>query len=349
MTPQEEPIVQAVQKAMPAVVSVYLKGEVQVRSRNPYMTMMEEFYGQRRFYRQPVRSLGSGAIISSEGYILTCAHVVAIATEIKAQINVVLSDDRQFEAKLVYIEEDLDLALLKVDDKKDFPFIDIKTLSPNLVGQSVIALGNPVGYQNSISAGILSAKNRTLKVEDQSYEGLLQTDAAINPGNSGGPSVDIQGNFVGVNSAKAAGQAIEGIGFIIPAEKATAWANEAVAIVKGQKKAPAPRNPVDILKERFGFTVQELTPELADSLGIPVNQGLLVTEVEVDGPAAKIELKPKMLITGVGGNLVRKLGDLPRGISKIKKGDELRLQVTLFKRTSNGVLSRALNTTLVAR
>lgn len=349
MTPQEEPIVQAVQKAMPAVVSVYLNGEVQFRSRDPYMRMMEEFYGRYRIYSQPVRSLGSGALISSEGYILTCAHVVGIAQEVKAKIHVVLADERKVEAKLVYIEEDLDLALLKIEDSKALPFLDLKTLSPNLIGQSVIALGNPVGYQNSISAGILSAKDRTLKVENQTYEGLLQTDAAINPGNSGGPSVDIQGHFVGVNSAKAAGQAIEGIGFIIPAEKAATWALEAIAIVKGQKKAPFPPNPLEVLKKRFGFSVQELNPELADTLGIPVVQGLLVTEVEIDSPASKIDLKPKMLITGMNGVLIRKVSDIPKNIGKLKKGDELSMQVTLFKRTAQGILQKGVNINLEAR
>ena len=349
MTPQEEPVVQAVQKAIPAVVSVYLEGEIEYRSRDPYSRLLEDFYGRRFVYREPVKSLGSGAIISPEGYILTCAHVVEIATEIKAQIRVVLSDERKFEAKLVYIDSDRDLALLKINDSKTFGYIDLKVLSPNLIGQTVIALGNPVGYENSISAGILSAKNRTLKVENQTYEGLLQTDAAINPGNSGGPSIDIQGNFIGVNSAKAAGQAIEGIGFIIPSDKAAAWASEAIAIAKGEKKAPTPPSTEEVLMKRFGFSLQALTPELAKSFGIPVSEGVIVAEVEAGSPAAKIELKPGMLVSGLGGVILGSKNDLPKNLPKIKTGNTLSIQIALFRKTSNGVLRRSVNASMVAR
>lgn len=349
MTPQEEPVVVAVQKALPAVVSVYLEGEVEYRSRDPYARLLEDFYGRRFVYREPIRSLGSGAIISPEGYLLTCAHVVEIATEIKAQIRIVLSDERKFEAKLVYIDSDRDLALLKITDKKDFAYLDMKTLSPNLIGQTVIALGNPVGYENSISAGILSAKNRSLKVENQSYEGLLQTDAAINPGNSGGPSIDIQGNFVGVNSAKASGQAIEGIGFIIPSDKAAAWALDAIAIVKGEKKAPAPPSNDEVLMKRFGFSLQTLTPELAKTFGIPVSEGVIVSEVEAGSPAEKIELKPGMLVSGLGGVLLSSKNDLPKNIAKLKTGNTLSIQIALFRKTSSGILRRSVNASMVAR
>ena len=342
-------MVQAVQKAIPAVVSVYLEGEVEYRSRDPYSRLLEDFYGRRFIYREPIRSLGSGAIISPEGYILTCAHVVEIATEIKAQIRVVLSDERKFQAKLVYIDSDLDLALLKISDSKPFSFLDLKVLSPNLIGQTVIALGNPVGYENSISAGILSAKNRTLKVENQTYEGLLQTDAAINPGNSGGPSIDIQGSFIGVNSAKAAGQAIEGIGFIIPCDKAAAWALNSIAIVKGEKKAPTPPSSDEVLMKRFGFSLQNLTPELARSFGIPVTEGVIVAEVEADSPAAKIELKPGMLVSGLGGILLNSKNDLPKSLPKIKTGNTLSIQISVFRKTSNGVLRRSVNASMVAR
>ncbi|MES2309971.1 MAG: trypsin-like peptidase domain-containing protein [Verrucomicrobiota bacterium] len=350
ITPQEEPVVLAVQKAMPAVVSVYLEGEVEYRSRDPYSRLLEDFYGRRFVYREPVKSLGSGAIVSPEGFILTCAHVVEIATEIKAQIHVVLADERKVEAKLVYIDSDMDLALLKIEDKKPFPFLDVKALSPNLIGQTVIALGNPVGYQNSISAGILSAKNRSLKVENQSYEGLLQTDAAINPGNSGGPSVDIQGNFVGVNSAKASGQAIEGIGFIIPSNKASGWAVDAIAIAKGEKKAPTPPSAADVLKKHFGFTLQELTPDVAKTLGIPVTEGVIVSEVEEGSPAAKVELKPGMLITGLGGIVIQGMDDLPKNLHKLKSGNTLSIQITLFRKTQNGgVLRRSVSAAMTAR
>jgi S1-C subfamily serine protease len=350
MTPQEEPIVLASQKAMPAVVNVYLDGEVEYRSRDPYSRMLEDFYGRRFVYREPVKSLGSGALVSPDGFILTCAHVVEIATEIKAKIHVVLADERKLEAKLVYIEPDLDLALLKVEEKKSLPYLDLKNLSPNLMGQTVIALGNPVGYQNSISAGILSAKNRSLKVENQSYEGLLQTDAAINPGNSGGPSVDIQGNFVGVNSAKASGQAIEGIGFIIPSDKASAWATEAMAIVKGEKKAPTPPSAAEVLKKRFGFSLHELTPDVAKTLGIPMGDGVIVVEVESGSPADKIALKPGMLITGLGGVIVQGIDDLPKNLHKLKTGNTLSIQITLFKRTQGGgVLRRSISSSMVAR
>ncbi len=337
ITPTEEPIVQAVAKAMPSVVNINTEGTQKVAV---------DFF-QRYYVQQKVQSLGSGALISPEGYIVTCAHVVEGAANLK--IKVTLSDGSEYQAKTISSDSDRDLAVIKIEDKKPFPFLDLKTLSPNLLGQTVIALGNPVGYQNSVSAGILSAKNRTFRVENHVMEGLLQTDAAINPGNSGGPLVDINGHFVGLNSAKAAGQVIEGLGFAIPGESLAPWVNDVIAIAKGLKKAPPAVKPEEILQKRFGLKLQELTPELASTLRIPVKQGIVIGEVESESPADQAQMKPGMLITSMGGAPIRALEDLPRDLVKVRSGQTVIFQITLFKARPGQVLRNTVNVPLVAR
>ncbi len=135
-------------------------------------------------------------------------------------VSITLVSGSKYQAQIIEEDSDKDLALLKIEDPTvQFPYFDLSYTSPNYLGETVVALGSPAGYQNSVSEGILSAKNRTFTVEDHTYTNLIQTDAAINPGNSGGPLVDLNGGLVGVNSAKLAGNAIENIGFAIPMKR----------------------------------------------------------------------------------------------------------------------------------
>ena len=230
-----------------------------------YVTKYDQYF---RLYRgvinRTAQSIGSGLIISADGYIITNAHVVALAEKEK-EVSVTLNTGSKYQAQVITADEDKDLALLKIEDKTvQFPYFDLTYTSPNLLGETVIALGSPAGYQNSVSQGILSAKNRNFTVEEHTYNNLIQTDAAINPGNSGGPLVDLNGGLVGINSAKMAGQAIESIGFAIPHEIVVPWANEAVAEAKGLKPAtPAAVTSLEILKQRLGLAVKTLTPDKA--------------------------------------------------------------------------------------
>ncbi len=178
--------------------------------------------------KHKAESIGSGLIISADGFVMTNAHVVAMAEKEK-EVNVTLSSGSRYRAQIVSADDDADLALLKIEDQSSqYPYFDLSYVSPNLLGETVIALGSPAGYQNSVSHGILSALHRSFSVNDEqgtehNYKNLIQTDAAINPGNSGGPLIDLNGGLVGINSAKLSGNAIENIGFAIPSDVVIPW------------------------------------------------------------------------------------------------------------------------------
>ena len=247
VAPHEEPIVQAVEKVRPAVVNINTERIVTQEVRDPRDVFFERYFGGgvtrgNRILATPIKNLGSGAIVSPNGYIITNQHVVERAAKLK--IMVTLADGKDTEAVLLRDDDLLDLALIKIESPEPLPYLSLEKLSPNLLGQTVLVLGNPVGYESSVSAGILSAKDRTLTIGDLTMEGLLQTDAAINPGNSGGPLVDVEGNLVGLSSAKmsiAQNLPVESIGFAIPAERVKQWVGEAIAVVEGRIKPPVQR------------------------------------------------------------------------------------------------------------
>jgi len=271
IAPQDEPIVKAVEKVRPAVVNIYTEGVVTQEVRDPRDVFFERYFGGgmsrgNRILQTPVRNLGSGLIVSADGYIITNQHVAN--REVNPKIRVTLVNGKDYEATLLRDDDLQDLALLKVNTKEPLPFLSLEKLSPNLLGQTVLVLGNPIGYENSVSAGILSAKDRTLTIGDLTMEGLLQTDAAINPGNSGGPLVDAEGDLVGLSSAKmsvAQNLPVESIGFAIPGERVKRWVEEAIAIVEGKIKPPPERSAAVALKEKFGLELKDLNPN--DSLG----------------------------------------------------------------------------------
>jgi serine protease Do len=227
----QEPIVKIVANVQPAVVNINAEETVP-----EYYTAYDQYFRMYRHVRnRTAQSIGSGLIISADGYVLTNAHVVALAEKEK-EVNITLSSGSKYRAQIITADEEADLALLKIEDQTtQYPYFDLSYTSPNLLGETVVALGSPAGYQNSVSHGILSALHRSFTVEDHVYNNLIQTDAAINPGNSGGPLVDLNGGLVGINSAKLSGTAIENIGFAIPNDVVIPWANNAIAVAKGLK------------------------------------------------------------------------------------------------------------------
>jgi len=228
----------------------------------------------------------------------------------------------------------------------------MEKLSPNLLGQTVLVLGNPVGYESSVSAGILSAKDRTLRIGDLTMEGLLQTDAAINPGNSGGPLVDVEGNLVGLSSAKMAiaqNLPVESIGFAIPGERVKRWVEEAIGIVEGKIKAPATRSAAVVLKERFGLSLKDLTPQESLQFGYGGRLGLLVVGVEKGSPAEEAGIQKGMLIVGLGSVPCRSLGELPRSVRQLKGGESVRVTVLGATPQGNFVAMRSGTVELKAR
>lgn len=333
MTPAEEPTVKAVQKTLPSVVNIQTERLVERRVASDVDLFMRRYW----VMKQPVYSLGSGLLISPDGYIVTNHHVVEMAEGLKIRVS--FFNGSNYEAKFITSDPDKDLALIKIEETKELPGFDLKTLSPNLLGQTVIAVGNPVGYENSVSQGILSATNRRLSTENGEMTGLLQTDAAINPGNSGGPLVDITGNLVGINTAKFSGNAVEGIGFAIPASVVVEWASDAIAVAKGQKSAPEPVL-LDVLRQRFGLVLHELTAKSAQAHGYRINGGMLINGVESGSPADRAGLVKGMVILGVSfnGSVVHPVlneESLPRDIQRIKPGQKVSFTVVAI--LTNGI------------
>jgi serine protease Do len=355
ITPDQEPVVQAVKKVLPTVVNIYTEGYVEEQVGDPFDQFYEQFFGGGfsrggNVLMAPVRNLGSGLMITDSGYIVTNNHVVQRAKDLK--IKVTLSDGKTYEAKMIRSDEDQDLALIKIEGKEPFPCLNLNQLSPNLLGETVIAIGNPIGYESSVSMGILSARNRTVKLEGGTMEGLLQTDAAINPGNSGGPLVDIDGNLVGLNSAKMAAShnvLVENIGFAIPAARVKAFVEDSIAIAEGKKKEPPKVNPVVVLKDRLGLTVQDLTDDLADAFGYRGVEGLLVADVEKDSPADKAGIQKGMIVVGLDSFRVRTVADIPHQITRIKPKDKVQVTLMIASHKGNFLIQRTASVMLTAR
>jgi len=355
LAPQDEPIVKAVERVRPAVVNIFTERIVTQEVRDPFDVYMERFFGGgmsrgNKILATPIRNLGSGLIVSPNGYIVTNQHVVDRAAKLK--IKVTLANGQDAEAVLLRDDDLLDLALIKIESPESLPFLSLEKLSPNLLGQTVLVLGNPVGYESSVSAGILSAKDRTLTIGDLTMEGLLQTDAAINPGNSGGPLVDGEGNLVGLSSAKMAlaqNALVDRIGFAIPGDRVKRWVEEAIAIVEGKIKAPPERSAAIAMKERFGLELKDCPPDLSLQLGYQGRIGLLVTGVQKASPAADAGIQQGMLIVGLGQVPARTLDELPRKVRQLKAGEQIPVTVLGAMKQGNFVALRSGTVTLKAR
>src|SRR6476660_382354 len=288
--PASEPAVLAVAKVLPAVVNITTERVVRRTVRDPFEDFYAQFFGYNRVrpreIRQTLQSLGSGFIIDPAGYIVTNQHVVERAADLK--IHVITNDGKTYNAHYIAGDDKTDLAFIKIDAQTDFPFINLDNISPNLLGETVIVVGNAVGYGSSISRGVLSAVKRNITVDETEYKDLVQTDAAINPGNSGGPVIDLSGRLVGISSAKMAftpqGVPTQGLGFAIPADAV----RESVARFKRvaqkqpeEKKQPATSEMSTANAERlFGMQLQDLSEELTDALGYARGHGVLITAIE---------------------------------------------------------------------
>src|SRR5438067_2121924 len=220
--PASEPVVLAVAKVMPAVVNINAERVVRRQVRDPFEDFAAEFFGtyrsQPREIRQRLQSLGSGFIVDPAGYIVTNEHVVQRAADLR--IVVTTSNGKVYNARYITGDPKKDLAFIKIEGKSGFPFIELNNLSPNLLGETVIVVGNSVGYGSSISRGVLSGLKREITIGDLEYKDLVQTDAAINPGNYGGPARGHSGPTIwrtlGKMGVKAAGGTDGGVGFWVP-------------------------------------------------------------------------------------------------------------------------------------
>ena len=308
--PASEPAVLAVAKVLPAVVNINTERVVRRTVRDPFEDFYAQFFGynrvQPRQIRQTLQSLGSGFIIDPAGYIVTNQHVVERAADLK--IHVTTNDGKTHNAHYIAGDDKTDLAFIKIDAQTAFPFINLDNISPNLLGQTVIVVGNAVGYGSSISRGVLSAVKRNITVDDTEYKDLVQTDAAINPGNSGGPVIDVSGRLVGIASAKMAftpqGVPTQGLGFAIPAEVVRDSVNRFKKTARTQPttKMPPPTSETSVSRAEklFGMQLQNLSQELSDALGYARGRGVLVAAVEPGSPADEAGVERGLVIYRIG-------------------------------------------------
>ena len=326
--PASEPAVLAVAKVLPAVVNINTERVVRRTVRDPFEDFYAQFFGYNRVrpreIRQTLQSLGSGFIIDPAGYIVTNQHVVERAADLK--IHVTTNDGKTYNAHYITGDDQTDLAFIKIDAETAFPFINLDNISPNLLGQTVIVVGNAVGYGSSISRGVLSAVKRDITVDDTEYKGLVQTDAAINPGNSGGPVIDLSGRLVGISSAKMAftpqGVPTQGMGFAIPADVVRDSVNRFKKVAQKQatpKNQPAVTADTSVsnAEKLFGLQLQDLNQELSDALGYIRGRGVLITAVEPDSPADEAGLERGLVIYRAGNsetNSVRQVEELFRSV-----------------------------------
>ncbi len=276
---------------------------------SPFEEFFKRFQEGRPAARVPSTALGSGFIIDSAGYIVTNNHVIDGASKVQVK----LQDGRNFTAKIVGTDQKTDLALLKITAKKALPSVAFGDSSKLRPGDVVLAVGNPFGLGGTVTAGIVSARNRDINAGP--YDDYIQTDAAINRGNSGGPLFDTDGKVVGVNTAiySPNGGSV-GIGFAIPAN----LAKDITAQIKDHG---------NVRRGWLGVKIQRVTPEIAQSLGLEAAQGALVAEVTAGGPAAKAGLRQGDVILGYEGKTLRRMRDLPSLVAATRAGTVAKLEL----------------------
>jgi len=263
---------------------------------------------QGRQREVPTRGEGSGFIVSHDGLILTNAHVVKGANS----VTVKLTDRREFRAKVLGSDPKTDIAVLKID-AKDLPVVQLGSTKSLNVGEWVLAIGSPFGFENSVTAGVVSAKGRALP--DDSFVPFIQTDVAVNPGNSGGPLFNSRGEVVGINSqiySRSGGY--QGVSFAIPIEVAAKVKDQIVATGKASHA-------------RLGVSVQEVNQAFADSFQLDKPEGALVAGVEDGGPADKAGLKSGDVIRSIDGQPIVASGDLPAFVGQATPGSQVRMEI----------------------
>ncbi len=302
------PVVQAVERVAPAVVNISAEQITEQRfspfgglSRDPFFDRFFEDFNVPEFRRRvKSTSLGSGFLVDAQGHILTNAHVVANASKIR----VTLVDKRSFPAALVASDPDSDLAVLRVS-ASGLPQVSMGTSRDLMVGETVVALGNPFGLSNSVTTGVVSASRRSLRTGGREFRDFIQTDASINPGNSGGPLVNLDGEVIGVNTAIV--QEAQGIGFAIPIDKARRILEDLLRFGK-------------VTGAWVGVSVQAITPELATGLGTGDKPGVVVTDMEEGGPGARGGLRRGDVILSLGGGTVEDEGSFEGAIADATPG-----------------------------
>jgi len=310
---RESPIVKAIQQISPAVVNISSEYEVANQPHpfsafgmDPFFeSFFKDFFDHGSERRRKRTSLGSGIIINgSRGLILTNTHVI----EKTAKITVTLKDEREFEAEIVGADPDTDLAVLRIDTQNPLPAVEMGNSDDLLIGETVIAIGNPFGFSNTVTTGVVSAVNRSIRTDDRVYHDFIQTDASINPGNSGGPLLNINGDLIGINTAIYA--KAQGIGFAIPINTAKRIVED---LIRFGEVVPA----------WIGITVQDVDSKLAQYLGIENRKGAIAMGVEAKSPAAEAGIVEGDLLISIGSRAIGSSQDYHTVMRGYSAGDSL--------------------------
>ena len=311
--PRRNAVVQAVDSVSDAVVNIsseYTTSErVSPFSRFGMDSFFEDFFEHRFPQRRRLTSLGSGVIIDGRrGFIITNEHVIAKTGTITA----VLKDGREFQADIVGADPESDLAVLQINADEPLPSVAMGDSGDIMIGETVIAIGNPFGFSNSVTTGVISAIGRSIKAKNRVYHDFLQTDASINPGNSGGPLLNINGELIGINTAIYA--KAEGIGFAIPINQAKKIVADLIDY--GQ-----------VVHAWIGLTVQNIDQRLAGYLALSSEEGIVVKDVEPTGPAAEAGVREGDVLRAINGRTVESVKAYENAMRGFSKGDELRLKL----------------------
>ncbi len=306
-----------VEQNSPAVVNIQVTQRPQaaqprLEDYGPFGEFLRRFGGQMPGGNAPVRGQGSGFVVDPNGVILTNAHVVDNAAEVTVRMNSSEGADREFKARVVGVDKRTDIAVLRID-AKNLPTVRLGDPALTRTGEWVVAIGSPFGFENSVTAGIVSAKSRALP--DEAYVPFIQTDAAVNPGNSGGPLFNLRGEVIGINSqiySRSGGY--QGLSFAIPIDVAVKVKDELLA--NGR-----------VSRGRLGVAAQEVDAALAQSFGLDKPLGALVSGVDPDGPAAKAGVQAGDIIVKLNDTPILRSAELPRAVAALKPGSQARLEI----------------------
>ena len=293
------PVVEAVERVAPATVNITTESRVSRPVNNPFARQDPFFDMFFEPFRQDVteQMLGTGAIVDQRGYVLTNEHVLAGAEK----IWVTLADGREFPGVVVGADPDNDLAVIKIESAEKLPAAQLAGSDPLMIGETVIAIGNPFGLNHTVTTGVLSATNRSFRAGETEYHGFLQTDASINPGNSGGPLLNLDGEVIGINTAIF--REAEGIGFAIPIERAKRIMDDLIA-------------HGEVVPVWLGLRLAELTPELRQRFEVHSAGGVLIREVFADSPAQRAGLAPGDVLVALDGSPLQ----APRNYYEVLRG-----------------------------
>jgi len=326
--PQLSSFADLIESVKPAVVSITVKGRpsaARPQFRDPMFDLLPDDHPLKRFFnerrrrgveprsndRRPLRPMGqgSGFFISENGYIVTNNHVVSGGSE----YTIILTDGEELQAKLIGSDPRTDVAVLKVDDKRKFTYVDFADDSKVRIGDWVVAIGNPMGLGGTVTAGVVSARGRDMGAS--SYNDFIQIDAAINPGNSGGPSFNLNGQVVGINTMIVSPNGGNiGLGFAVPASTAKPIIEQ---LIKSGK----------VERGWLGVQIQPVTRDVADSLGLEEAKGAIVAETMEDSPAAKAGIKAGDVILSVNDHIVADSRDLARTVASLPVNEEATLTI----------------------